>query len=98
MTEAVEDRYAARSLDERGDRTDVCPSCGGERRELVLPPHALFYCPECEASTIGPNTEAPERAPEQANLFDPAEAVLAEEEAPLDEGMAWVGTDERPDE
>lgn len=90
-------RYASRSLDERGERTDVCPTCGGERRELVLPPHALFYCPECEASTSGPNDTYEPPVEATPALFSVSDLAVPVDEPPPDEGMAWVG-EEGPDE
>lgn len=64
-----------RLLDRRGPRTDVCPGCGGERREL--PPEVVadrFYCSRCERASVGPNTVAPpEPPPEPTALFSVSE-------------------------
>jgi hypothetical protein len=53
-----------RPLDQRGRRTDVCPTCGGERAELVVVPDR-FYCAECQKATEGPNTKGPPPPPEE---------------------------------
>lgn len=85
--------------DGRERRRDVCPTCGGERWELLGPPD-VFYCDECKKGTVGPNTEAPTPEPEQIGLFAATIEVPKQEHpaAPLpDEGMAWVG-EEGPDE
>jgi hypothetical protein len=89
------DRAGPRPLDQRLERTDVCPKCGGERQELPLPDQ--FYCERCEKASSGPNTEPPpEPEPEPLGLFSVSELGADEEPLP-DEGMAWVG-EEGPDE
>lgn len=101
MTHVPVGRYPDRPLDVRGTRHDICPGCGGQREELLIAAD-LFYCPSCAKSTFGPNTERPAPRTEQTGLFSvselgqPAEAIF-EDEAPIDEGMAWVA-DEAPDE
>ena len=93
-----------RPLDARGDRVDLCPTCGGERQELPRNVVAdVFYCEVCKRGTTGPNTEAPAEAePEQIDLFGatievPKQEHPAEEAPPIDEGEAWMA-DEMPDE
>lgn len=87
-----------RPLDARGPRTDVCPTCGGERAEL--PPEispGRFYCSRCERATVGPNTEPPPPpAPEQTGLFSVSDIGRepVEERPPLDDYDSYPMPDE----
>jgi hypothetical protein len=92
--------------DGKARRVDTCPSCGGERWEILVVPD-VFHCDACKKATVGPNTEAPaDPQPEQIDLFGfvsaPADAVAKsepsiEEGPPVDEADAWMA-DEMPDE
>jgi hypothetical protein len=87
--------------DGKDRRVDTCPTCGGERWEILVIPD-VFHCDACKKATGGPNTEVVEAQPEQIDLFGatvevPKQEHPAEEAPPIDEGMAWMA-DEAPDE
>lgn len=48
-------------------RSDRCPTCRGERLELVVVP-GLFYCDRCHAASPGPTVAVPPAAGEQLGL------------------------------
>jgi ribosomal protein L37AE/L43A len=93
-------RASDRPLDARLDREDLCPNCGGARRELPAPP-GVFYCEACKLGSAGPNTEPPAPPPapepEQTGLFSVSEIGQdegvdpgAEEAPPLtDADVPW---------
>lgn len=82
--------------DGRERRSDVCPTCGGERWEILGPPD-VFYCDECKKGTVGPNADVPTPKPEQLGLEVAPAAALFDDGPPPDEGMAWV-SEEAADE
>lgn len=112
MTADALDRRAERVVNEgpgppddgKDRRVDTCPTCGGERWEILVIPD-VFHCDACKKATGGPNTEVAEAQPEQIDLFGSGFATASavpesepgEEAPPIDEGMAWMA-DEAPDE
>lgn len=84
---ATESRFAHRPLDQRGPRADVCPTCGGERQELLVAVDR-FYCETCKVATEGPNTTPPEEIVEPLALFsvsDVGQDAPVEERPPIDD-------------